>query len=162
MPNFANAIRIHLQRDQRLSADEPLSRLARDRGKDRARCAARWCIALISPAPVPRFARFVLSAKGQALLAWARRWPWVLPVATTIVVTVAPQIYWCNATYWNSAPMVVAFKSLVAITYGMVLLSACALQYKMVVRLSAPLRYLGTISYGIFSKGASQSPGVGT
>jgi peptidoglycan/LPS O-acetylase OafA/YrhL len=32
----------------------------------------------------------------------------------------------------------------------MVLLSACALQYPATVRLTAPLRYLGTISYGIY------------
>jgi peptidoglycan/LPS O-acetylase OafA/YrhL len=95
-------------------------------------------------------ARFVLSPKGQAVLAWARPKPWLLLLATCVVVTVSLQIYWHNTTYWNSAPMVIAFKTLLAITCGMVVLTACALDYAVVVRVTAPLRYLGTISYGIY------------
>jgi peptidoglycan/LPS O-acetylase OafA/YrhL len=95
-------------------------------------------------------ARFILSSKGQLVLAWARRRPWIVPGATAIIVTVALQIYWHNSTYWNSGPMVVAFKSVLATACAMVLLSACTLQYPVVVRLTAPLRYLGAISYGIY------------
>ena len=95
-------------------------------------------------------ARLILSPKGRALLAWARSRPWILPGAAAMIVTIALQIYWHNTTYWNSGPMVVAFKSVLAIASAMVLLSACALQCPMVVRLTAPLQYLGTISYGIY------------
>jgi peptidoglycan/LPS O-acetylase OafA/YrhL len=95
-------------------------------------------------------ARIILSPKGQALLMWARPRPWVLPVAATIAVTVALQIYWRNSTYWNSGVMVIAFKTVLAVACAVVVLSACALQYPMVVQLTAPLRYLGTISYGIY------------
>lgn len=95
-------------------------------------------------------ARFVISARGEALLAWARRFVWVLPLVTTGVVWVAFQIYWWNAVYWDSAAMVIGFKSLMAIACGMVLLSACALGFAPVVRWTLPLRYLGTISFGIY------------
>jgi peptidoglycan/LPS O-acetylase OafA/YrhL len=95
-------------------------------------------------------ARFILSPKGQALMVRARARPWIIPGAAAILVTIALEIYWHNSTYWNSGPMVVAFKSLLAITCTMVLLSACSFRYRKIVRLTAPLRYLGTISYGIY------------
>ena len=95
-------------------------------------------------------ARLVLSSRGRVLLDWARPRPWLLPGAAAAAVTIALQIYWANSTYWNSGPMVAGFKSVLAAAFALVLLSACALQYPMVVRLTAPLRYLGTISYGIY------------
>jgi peptidoglycan/LPS O-acetylase OafA/YrhL len=95
-------------------------------------------------------ARFILSPKGQALLVRARQHPWIIPGATAIVVAASLHIYWHNTTYWNSAPMVIAFKTLVAIACAMIVLSACVLQYPWVVWITAPLRYLGTISYGIY------------
>ncbi len=95
-------------------------------------------------------ARFVLSSPGQALLGRVRPHWWNIPAATALVVAVALRIYWRNTTYWNAAAMVIAFKTLVAIACAMIVLSACVLQYEWVVRITAPLRYLGTISYGIY------------
>lgn len=95
-------------------------------------------------------ARFVLSARGAAVLAWARRFVFVLPLVTVAVVWAALRIYWANAVYWDSATMVIGFRSLMAVACAMVLLSACALGFAPVVRWTMPLRYLGTISFGIY------------
>ncbi len=94
-------------------------------------------------------ARFVLSPVGISVLRWARRWPLGLPLATYLVVRATFASYWPYSSYWDLAPMVVMFKSALAIACAMVVLTACALQFPLVVRLTAPLRYLGTISYRI-------------
>lgn len=95
-------------------------------------------------------ARFILSPAGGLFLLWARKWLWVMPFATTIVVMAALHVYWRNSTYWDSALMVTGFKSVLAVACGMVVLTACTLQFPVVVLLTAPVRYLGTISYGIY------------
>ena len=46
--------------------------------------------------------------------------------------------------------MVIGYKSILAVTCGMIVLTACTLQDTQLVLLTAPLRYLGTISYGIY------------
>lgn len=46
--------------------------------------------------------------------------------------------------------MVVFFKTLLGLAWASVILSACTLQFRGLVALTAPLRYLGTISYGIY------------
>jgi peptidoglycan/LPS O-acetylase OafA/YrhL len=74
----------------------------------------------------------------------------VIPGATAVLIAIALRVYWGNSTYWDSAAMVIGFKSLLAATCAAVVLSACTLQYRSVVRWTAPLRYLGTISYGIY------------
>lgn len=95
-------------------------------------------------------ARLLMSPRGEALLAWSRAWPWVIPAAAVAMVSVALGVYWDHSIYWDSAIMVIGFKSLVAAAGAAVLLTACVLQYDIVVRVTAPLRYLGTISYGIY------------
>jgi peptidoglycan/LPS O-acetylase OafA/YrhL len=95
-------------------------------------------------------ARLFLSPQGDALRIWARRWPWVLPTIAALVVSGMLHVYWQNSTFWNSGPMVVAFKSLLALAWVTVLLTACTLDAPALIRATAPLRYLGTISYGIY------------
>jgi peptidoglycan/LPS O-acetylase OafA/YrhL len=46
--------------------------------------------------------------------------------------------------------MVIAFKSLQAIACATIVPAACSLQSTLLAWLTAPLRYLGTISYGIY------------
>ena len=95
-------------------------------------------------------ARLLVAPEGQVLLTRLRARPWIVPCVTAVLIATAMHIYWNHAIYWNSAWMVILFKSFLAITCAMVVLSACVLESRMVVRLTAPLRYLGTISYGIY------------
>jgi peptidoglycan/LPS O-acetylase OafA/YrhL len=46
--------------------------------------------------------------------------------------------------------MVVCFKTLLGLAWALLILAACSVKAPLVVALAAPLRYLGTISYGIY------------
>ena len=95
-------------------------------------------------------ARFFLSPQSDAFRLWARRWPWVLPTIAAGVVTGTLHVYWQNSTFLDSILMVVAFKSLLSLAWVAVLVAACMIDAPKVVQITAPLRYLGTISYGIY------------
>jgi peptidoglycan/LPS O-acetylase OafA/YrhL len=95
-------------------------------------------------------ARLACSTNASAVLARAHAMPFVLPLVSTILVSISLAIYWPNSIYWSSPAMVIAFKTLLALTCVAIIATACALQYPRLVKLSAPLRYLGTISYGIY------------
>lgn len=95
-------------------------------------------------------ARLVTGPRHEAIFAWTRSYPFALPAVTAVALTAILHVYWQNSTYWNSGWMVGLFKTPLAVGWGLVLLSACTLQHPSLVRLTAPLRYLGTISYGIY------------
>jgi peptidoglycan/LPS O-acetylase OafA/YrhL len=95
-------------------------------------------------------ARFVRSEIGAAFLkAFSRYW-FVMIVAAASMVSIAMRIYWADATYWPSAGMVVFFPTALALAAGSILLAACCLSGPLWLRATQPLRYLGTISYGIY------------
>lgn len=58
--------------------------------------------------------------------------------------------FWPHASYWDVPAMVVFWRTFAAMAFGAVVLAACALNFGWLIRLSTPLRYLGTISYGIY------------
>ena len=95
-------------------------------------------------------AKFLFNQKNQSILSRLAPHSWVVPAAAAAAVTLAMRIYWNNSSYWNEFWMVVAFKSLLALCCVLVVFSACLLQSRAVVRFTLPLRYLGTISYGIY------------
>lgn len=75
----------------------------------------------------------------------------VLLVVSIIATIVALSIYWKNTTYWDSNLMIVFYHTLVAITCGLILLVFCCLEIRGVLNFTLwPLRYLGTISFGIY------------
>lgn len=91
-------------------------------------------------------AKLLCSDRGQV---WFRRYAlWSLPVAVAAVWAVLT-LFW-DHTYWNKPLMVVFFKSALAFAFFWVLLAACALDSPWWLKATWPLRYLGTISYGIY------------
>lgn len=95
-------------------------------------------------------ARLVCSPAGQVLLRWAGRWFFVVPAVTVAVLAAVLHVYWQHGAYWNSPAMVTAFRTPMALAAALLVLSACTLQSPAALRITAPLRYLGTISYGIY------------
>jgi peptidoglycan/LPS O-acetylase OafA/YrhL len=78
----------------------------------------------------------------------ATRWLWPLAAATMASFTMG--IYWPRSSFWDHWKMVVFWKTLLGATFLLVVVSACAINDRWVLVLTAPLRYLGTISYGIY------------
>lgn len=98
-------------------------------------------------------ARFVRSEKGvQFLTQKDTRIPFLaLIFVASLVLYATLTIYWHHATYWDNAFMVIMFRTLLAIAFGLVIFSACLVpQYKWLDFFLTPFKYLGTISFGIY------------
>lgn len=68
-----------------------------------------------------------------------------------IVVSVTMAIYWRYASFWNYPLMVTMWRSLLALSFALILLFVISIKVTGVPRkLLSPLFYLGTISYGIY------------
>jgi peptidoglycan/LPS O-acetylase OafA/YrhL len=78
----------------------------------------------------------------------AVRWLW--PVVAVSAATVTLQVFGMNAAFWESWPLVVFWRTLLGATCTLVVISACAIDDGWFLAATAPLRYLGTISYGIY------------
>lgn len=80
--------------------------------------------------------------------------PWMRAVAVSVLATafvwITLAVFWPNASFWDIAGMVVFWRTFAAISFAMVVLAACTLNFPQLVHWSTPLRYLGTISYGIY------------
>ncbi len=73
-----------------------------------------------------------------------------LTAAATLMVTLMLVLFWPRATFWDYPSMVLFWRTFAAATFAVVLLATCALGFRWLVWLTTPLRYLGTISYGIY------------
>jgi peptidoglycan/LPS O-acetylase OafA/YrhL len=91
-------------------------------------------------------ARLIRSRMGAAVLQANPLWSLL---AATVLVWGAMTVFW-GYTYWDKAAMVVFCRALIALAMGAVVLVACALNHPLWLKLTTPLRYLGTISYGIY------------
>lgn len=94
-----------------------------------------------------RFFRAVELAPLQKLL--TRYW-WAVAAGAAVFFAIVLAIYWPWAAFWAFPAMVVVWRTLLAIAFGLVILVACLLNNPILVRVTAPLRYFGTISYGIY------------
>jgi peptidoglycan/LPS O-acetylase OafA/YrhL len=88
------------------------------------------------------------SAGRRARFLRATRWLW--PIATWIVATITMRFFWMDSGYWENWKLVIFWRTLLALTFLLAVVSACALDDRWILALTAPLRYLGTISYGIY------------
>ncbi|WP_025886213.1 acyltransferase family protein [Asaia prunellae] len=95
-------------------------------------------------------ARFVRSESGKRFLTQNVQRLWLVPLSAMCLVYSAQRIFWHHATFWDSFGMVVFFRTYLAITCVSLVLLCCCFNQKIVVKLSAPLRYLGTISFGVY------------
>jgi peptidoglycan/LPS O-acetylase OafA/YrhL len=87
-------------------------------------------------------------AGRRARLLRATRWFW--PLATAAVAFVAMRLFWMDSSYWGNRLLVTFWRTALALTMLLAVVSACALDDRWVLAVTAPLRYLGTISYGIY------------
>ena len=95
-------------------------------------------------------ARLVRTPAGDWLVRQTVHRFWALPLVSGALLWAMVRILWTYGSYWDLAAMVVMFRSLIAVTCASVLLTVCALGTSRILRLTAPLRYLGTVSYGIY------------
>jgi peptidoglycan/LPS O-acetylase OafA/YrhL len=59
-------------------------------------------------------------------------------------------LYWPKASFWDYPAMIVFWRTFAAFSFGMLILLACSIRNQRIVDATMPLRYLGTISYGIY------------
>ena len=72
------------------------------------------------------------------------------PLAAAAVFALATQIHARDAAFWGNRGLVIYWKTLIGASFILVVISACALNSRWFLRLLAPWRYLGTISFGIY------------
>jgi peptidoglycan/LPS O-acetylase OafA/YrhL len=104
-----------------------------------------FCVGLL-------LARFIRSDTGANLLEKhkSRSWIFLSLAVTAVVVYLVFYVYLKNASYWEIPLMVIFFKTPLAAAYACVVFVACTLNNKLWLKLTAPLRYMGVISYGIY------------
>lgn len=95
-------------------------------------------------------ARLVRSPFGASLLTKMQAQPLWGICAATVAVWLTLALFWPRASFWDHTGMIIFWRSLLAATFGLVILVACTIQGNLFLWLTAPLRYLGTISYGIY------------
>jgi peptidoglycan/LPS O-acetylase OafA/YrhL len=127
--------------------------------KDADRAFALWRVATQLPGMLDEFAaglllaRFVRSEPGRRFVdAAAARKRLLLPVAGSCALVLWPifTLYWDYSAFWFFPAMVTFFRTPLAIAWALLLLIACTLNGDFWLRITRPLRYLGTISYGIY------------
>jgi peptidoglycan/LPS O-acetylase OafA/YrhL len=80
---------------------------------------------------------------------WLNRW-WIwLGLALGLAVPIM-KIYWANASYWTIPPMVIFWRTPEGFMWVCLLAAFCGMGSGRLSRWSAPLRYFGTISYGLY------------
>ena len=96
-------------------------------------------------------ARFVRSEAGNKLLSENNIYRFAIFSITAVLMTVCLWVYWTYASFWNYPAMVTFFRTLLALSFALVILCACTFTITGKVRkLLEPLYYLGTISYGLY------------
>lgn len=78
---------------------------------------------------------------------WGRFAAW--GTAALAAVFVAMWVFWPRGDYWPNLGMVTAWRTLLALAIGCLIIAAMCLPDAL-VRVARPLRYLGEISYGIY------------
>lgn len=95
-------------------------------------------------------ARLVITPAGARLLAWGRRLAIVPVGVAALAIWALLAVYWSRPSFWDVPAMVIVWRTGCALTFGVVVLAACCLKQPWFLRATAPLRYLGTISFGIY------------
>ncbi|MFI5458330.1 MAG: acyltransferase family protein [Isosphaerales bacterium] len=78
----------------------------------------------------------------------ANRWLWL--VAAAALGSLTMRLYWQDSAFWGNWTLVVFWRTLLGATFLLIVISVCAISNPWFLRLTAPMRYLGTISYGIY------------
>jgi peptidoglycan/LPS O-acetylase OafA/YrhL len=98
-------------------------------------------------------AKFMQTKKGSDWVAASTNKPaaGVMLLLSAVLLYTMLSLFWQYASFWNHTFMVVLFRTLIAISFAAVLLTACLITPTGLARkMLAPLSYLGTVSYGIY------------
>jgi peptidoglycan/LPS O-acetylase OafA/YrhL len=96
-------------------------------------------------------ARFIRSDVGSRILAFCTRRTWIIAIVTialTWPAVVFMRQFLINS--WISTEMAIFGRTVLALTWAFLVFVACCLRGPVTLFLTAPARYLGTISYGIY------------
>lgn len=80
---------------------------------------------------------------------WLSRW-WVWALLAVAISLPLMKIYWSNAEFWSIPAMVTLWRTPEGLLWALVLAFACGLGSGRISQISAPLRYFGVISYGLY------------
>lgn len=118
-----------------------------------------WMVTIQLPGTLDEFAaglllaKFMRSSNGQATLAAMC----CQPLLQLLVLAGAAAslwsaflLYWAGPSFWQSAWTVTFIRAPLAIAAMLLLLLFCSLNSRFWLKISAPFRYLGTISYGVY------------
>lgn len=95
-------------------------------------------------------ARFVRSEHATKIFAY-KRTPLILFVSFLSMLYFLLTIYLDKSSFWQFPFMVLFFRTLIALTFGVLILFLCVLKVKKSIRIIlTPFYYGGTISYGIY------------
>lgn len=95
-------------------------------------------------------ARLLLTPAGALMLAWGRSLALVPVSLAALAIWALLAVYWSQPSFWDMPAMVIVWRTACALTFGLVLLAACCLKQPWFLTATTPLRYLGTISFGIY------------
>lgn len=101
-------------------------------------------------------ARFIRSETGGRVLDYfadgSKKWSLLgLLAGGGLFVYGTLMVFWQHSDYWGVPMMVVLFRTLLALSFGVVLFTACVFNpVGLLNTVLSPLRYLGTISYGLY------------
>jgi peptidoglycan/LPS O-acetylase OafA/YrhL len=97
-------------------------------------------------------AKSTRTKQGEKILSGGTFVQTTLFLLSAVALTVTmDMIYWRHASYWDLPLMVIFWRTLLAITFGLVLLFTISLKVpKPIKRILQPFYYLGVISYGIY------------
>lgn len=95
-------------------------------------------------------ARMFRSAAMADIVESLRRQAWLVVGVAALAVWFALTLFWQKASFWTFPQMIVVWRSLLSVAFALVILAACLLDRPWLLALTAPFRYLGTISYGIY------------
>ncbi|WP_188609753.1 acyltransferase family protein [Chelatococcus reniformis] len=95
-------------------------------------------------------ARIVVAPRGQRLLAAIAPYAWIVVAMAGLVVWAILTVFWMAPAYWTSWKMVVLFRTLIGVGAAACVLATITIRSRILLLLTAPVRYLGTISYGIY------------
>ncbi|WP_250529155.1 acyltransferase [Caballeronia sp. ATUFL_F1_KS4A] len=95
-------------------------------------------------------ARFLRGPHGADLLGRKTRITGAFYLAAAITLAGTAVAWALNPSYANTLPAFIFFRSALGLSCTMLILFACIHSGAVAMRFSAPLRYMGTISYGIY------------
>lgn len=92
-------------------------------------------------------AKFVISDSYNVPIFRSKK---IIFIIAAIFFYLTMTLFWKNSSYWNLPYMIIFFKTLVAFTLLFSVYLFFLLDWGIFLRFTAPLRYLGKISYGIY------------